>query len=496
VPHSTRGRAVAGAALGLTIAAGTLAACATQAEPPAPVTTASSSDAGDLAGYRSSRSNCYAKFNPDDTANVRLYNSIQTAGVKDFALATTATDTTILMANYEKRWENGAAGEGQYECASVPYLVENNGAQSYYYWQGDLWTGHPGWWGHTKNVSWEDSPLGWVRFKCDGKRVVTDEGEKITPRVGCPDPNLATGYVEAPWNTDSKGNTLQSPPSCTTTNTVIGCWTRSYYGGPPDGDFVFDTTAWTSPMRIALTTDFIADAAGNYVVWEIADASLASAVWADQKSPRGQSVRRGGSLYVGGYAVASNGKHSINLTLKPKGLVDPSGASVVCRKVGQVSFCRPFERAESIEAIAVQRGAATITTTESHELLAGDSVTISGAADGANNGTFTVTKATDKTFTVTNPRAVAQTGAQGSVAMAAEPAPNLGVDLVVTISVTLTLAQISNKEEGGSGKPVPTPSFDCSANVKTVGSQNIEVACAKAGEPFTYGGAWSVVIKN
>jgi hypothetical protein len=300
---------------------------------------------------------------------------------------------------------------------------------------------------------------------------------------------LSQGYVEVPWNTESDGNTLKSKPNCTTKNTVIGCWTNSYYGGPPDADFVFDTTAWTSPMRLQLTTDFIADAASNYVVWEVVEAAPAAAVWADDKSPKSQIVTRGSSLYVGGYATAADGKHSLTLTLKPKGLVDSSGNAVVCRKVGQVPYCRSFDRAEAIESISVSGSSATFTTVESHELVAGDQVKISGAIAAANNGTFTITRAADRTFTVTNARAVAQDAPAGEVRMAVEPAPNLGVDVAVTVAATVTLANVG-------AKPTATPSIECSANVKTVNAQNLEVACTKSGDPFTYGGSWSVLIKN
>lgn len=489
---NTRRRTAVGATLGAVVLAATLGACATgsaPSTPTAPSTAATSSDPGTVVGYTSSRSNCYASLNPDDTANVRLYNSIQTAGVRNFAQATSATDTTILMENFEKNWENGAAAEGKYKCAAVPYLVENN-TQNYYWWEGRRWTDHPGWWGHTKNVSWEGSPRGWVRFKCNGK---VDKDGNVQPRTGCPESSFGDGYVEVPWNTESSGRNLEAKPSCTVTNPVFGCWTNSYFGGPPEGDFVFDTTVWTAPMRIGLTTDFIADSAGNFVVWEVADATAPGAVWVDGKSPRSQVIRRGSSLYVGGYAVATNGKHSINLTLKPKGLTDPNGDPIVCRNVGQVQNCRSFERPTSIQSIDVQRGVATVTTTESHEFLAGDVVKIEGAANTGNDGDFTITKATDTTFTIANVKAVTQAVEQGAVAFAKEPVPNLGVDVVVTVAATVTLDKISN---GGDGKPAATLAIECSANVKTVRAQTLEVACAKAGDPFTYGGAWSVVIKN
>lgn len=562
--------------LGLVVAVGLLAACtggssSTEASSASasPVETAAS---GAVADYRSPKSGCTATFNPDDTANVRLYNRVKTPGVKNFQLANSQDDNAILLENYDKYYENGAIGErenGEYNCAEVPYLVRNNDQQTYYYWEGNVWDGHPGWWGHTKNVSWNESPKGWVKFKCNGK-VSTEGGkESIKVRTGCADPALATGYVEAPWDTASNGNSLTNKPACTTTNQLIGCWTASGHTGSLDGDFYFDTTAWSSPMRIQLTTDVQVDSEGSYVVWEITNAEVADAAWSAEGSPQGQEVKRGSSLYVGAYAVARNGSHTVNLTLKPKALVDGEGNRLACRKDGQVRACRAVDRNESVESISVWRGgdiasiavdaanglatyttkqgvdlakddrveitgaanpvndgtftvvratgtsftvknpdavkqaaaggtvtktrgiSATYTTSRSHELVVGDKVEISGASNSANNGTFTITKASSTTFTVKNAQAVDQTDPAGTVKFLGDPTPNLGNAHVLTVATTVTLA-----DANGTSAPKATASSDCSTNFRTIGTKNLEISCAKAGNPFEYGGAWTVTIKN
>lgn len=474
----------------MVVVAGLLAACTGTSSAPESSTSASaveSAESGAVASYRSPKSNCYAEWNPDDTANVRLYNRLQTPGVKNFTLATSEDDNAILMENYEKKWENGGDGaaEGQYQCASVPYLVRNDGeTQSFYTYDGSLWTGHPGWWGHTKQYSWNDSPKGWVRFKCNGK--VKSGQDNIDVRTGCPDSALGSGYVEVPWNTQSEGNTLTAKPACTTTNPLIGCYTTSGHTGSLDGDFYFDTTAWTAPMRVKLTTDFqVAD--GVYLTWDVTEARVSSAEWSDKKSPSGQVVKRGSTLYVGAYATASNGAHTVNLTLRPKATIDAEGNTVGCRKNGQILACRSLDRTETVAAIAIKDGQATYTTEQNHDFVVGDKVTITGSTDRANDGTFTIERASAKTFTVKNSKAVAQTTPGGTVKFLGDATPKLGVDVSLSVAATLTL---------DGNPPKSTPTIECSTNAKTVLSKNLTLACAKAGSPFTYGGEWFVDIKN
>ena len=420
--------------VGLAALTALLAACTsgsssteTSAASVSPVETAAS---GAVADYRSPKSGCTAKYNPDDTANVRLYNKVKTPGVKNFQLANSQDDNAILLENYDKYWENGAAEEGRYGCAAVPYLVRNNDQQTYYYWEGGVWNGHPGWWGHTKAVSWNESPKGWVKFKCNGKVSTAGGKESIKVRTGCADSALATGFVEAPWDTQSSGNTLTNKPGCTTTNQLVGCWTDSGHTGDLDGDFYFDTTAWSAPMRLQLTTDVQVDSEGNYVVWEITNAEVADAAWSSEGTPLGQEVKRGSSLYVGAYAVARNGSHTVNLTLKPKALVDADGNRLACRKTGsgQVRECRSVDRTESIESISVWRKGdissiavdevtklATYTMESAVDLAKGDRVQITDASNPANDGTFDVVRATGTAFTVKNPGAVKQASKGGTV---------------------------------------------------------------------------------
>jgi hypothetical protein len=420
---------------GLVVVTALLSACtggSSSTEAPSastsPVETAAS---GAVADYRSPKSHCTAEWNPDDTANVRLYNQVKTPGVKNFQLASSQDDNAILLQSYDKYWENGAASEGRYSCQRVPDLVRNNDQQTYYYSDGAVWGGHPGWWGHTKSVSWNESPKGWVKFKCNGKVSTAASTESIKVGEGCADSKLATGYVEAPWDTKSSGNSLTNKPGCTTTNQLIGCWTDSGHTGDLDGDFYFNTTAWSAPMRLQLTADVQVDSEGNYVVWEITNAEVADAAWSSEGTPQGQEVKRGSSLYVGAYAVARNGSHTVNLTLKPKALVDADGNRLACRKDGQVRACRPVDRTESIESISVWRkgdissiavdaanGLATYTTKQGVDLAKGDRVEITGASNSANDGTFDVVRATGTSFTVKNPEAVKQATAAGTVTKA------------------------------------------------------------------------------
>ena len=301
-----------------------------------------SADAGVVAGVSHPKSNCRAR--DDVTANARIYNEIDMVPIKDFRPVEGSQDEVVWVKQTgDKRWDNNDR-EGEWECAAPPMAVSNR--ETYYYYDGNVWSGHPGWWGHQEDYEWAADPSGYVWWTCTGAPV-NGWGNP------CPDSALSSATVKAPWDArDSDGNSLTRQVSCEVggNSRVVGCYTSSYHNSGHDWDFVFDTYAWTAPMRLDLSTSwtvldqaFVPVSPGEskekltdiYLAWKVNEATLTQgAEWVNRMSPQGQIVKAGASngLSVGAYAIADNTKSTMALKLSPAYFTTKDGAALSCSR--------------------------------------------------------------------------------------------------------------------------------------------------------------------
>lgn len=421
---------VAGCTAGTATDSASTSSTVTQAESPSPTATVESASPGAVAGAQHPKSNCDSR--DDVTANARIYNNLTLAPVRDFRDEPSDAAKQVWMRQDAKQWDNNDT-EGEWGCARPPMAVKNGTDQTYYYYDGSVWSGHPGWWGHQEDFDWADDPSGYVWWRCSGGPV-GGWGN------ACPDAALKDGRVKAPWDTrDNDDNTVKSRPSCESTNSVIGCYTDSYHNSGYDWDFVFDTYAWTAPMRLSISTTMNAGeglyaptgekkavSRPLYIAWKIANAELSDgAKWVNEASPREQIVRigTGNSLVVGAYARARNGGTSATLRLVPSYFTDKDGKALECK---------------------------------------------AGLA------------ATECTY-------VAEGKSPGSISGL------LDRDLQVTITVSLALQDVS----GNAGPPSvkdKSPAIACKSNFTVLNTKNLKLNCENAsGEAFssfTYGASW------
>ncbi|MFM1964683.1 MAG: hypothetical protein RL134_408 [Actinomycetota bacterium] len=340
-----------------TSTSGTSSSDAAPASSPAPVESAGE---GEVAGEQHPKSKCRSR--DDVTANARIYNNLDVVWLRnDFRARTDVdpsnTDVVWLMQTGEKAW-NFDDEEGEWECARPPMGVSN--LQTYYYWDGKVWSDHPGWWGHQEDRDWARDPNGYVWWKCTNvDRSQDGSVSTFTKDRGCIDSALASAEIKAPWDTrDNDTKDVKTYPSCEVRNSsVVGCWTDTYNSGYK-WDFVYDTYAWTAPMRVDIKTTWTGvvgkdatvkvykqDPAKNpggdfkneklFLAWRIVDASLTQgAQWAQRKSPVGQVVGPGDGnvITVGAYALARNAKTTLQLKLEPINITSSTGEVYACRK--------------------------------------------------------------------------------------------------------------------------------------------------------------------
>jgi hypothetical protein len=436
---------VAGVAASLVLAACTggseESASSTASTSPAEVQSASP---GEVVSATHPRSRC--EENDDLTANVRLYNEMQALPIKDFALQDTGDADAYavwLKQSGGKAFEADDNGEGNFGCASVPYAVKNGPDKTYYFYDGRVWSDHPGWWGHQEECDWCDNPKGYVDFSCSGPY-----------RNGwqpCVDSALV-GDVVARWDTtdvEAGSRKLKSHPPCDTRNAVIGCYLLIPEGkvdGLPysdDFDFGFESYAWTAPMQVTLSTRFTAskgsypltNAAGDtksvsqdvYLAWRVTNPKIGGGEWAQKASPQGQIVTTKASPIIGGYAQANqSGTTTIALRLVPAYFTNQQGDPLNC--------------------------------------IAGATVTCTYVPSGET------------------PKSVADFYTERPV---------------ITVNASLTLENVSRT----SGPPrVKESPIVCRPNFPTVNKKNLIANCNADAEPgrsaYTYGATWQVSITN
>jgi hypothetical protein len=282
-----------------------------------------SASPGEAAGkYVDNKSRCTAKWNFDTTANVQLKNAVQRIGIT--GSWDQEKDQVMYLKQKEKYWANGGglADEGEWKCKAVPWAISNDRSRVYGY-NGDEWKesgDNDFYWGHTQDVSGATSePNGWVKFECTG----TPGGETRD----CPESALNT-FVQVNWDAENDDWTkLEKSPSCGFSATSpVGCWETGKAGGQYEGQFNFNATAWTAPMRVQLVTTAKDDSTiPRPIVWEITKAETQDAIWPNLTSPESALLVPGKPLYIGAYAMASNGVHGFTLTLSPVATVDDSG---------------------------------------------------------------------------------------------------------------------------------------------------------------------------
>jgi len=372
-------RAVAAAVAGALVLAactsgastsGTSSSDAAPASSPAPV---ESAEEGDVAwGEPHPKSKC--EDADDVTANARIYNNLDVIWLDDKFRARTEIDPTNsdvvwLRQTGEKSWDNNDE-EGEHDCAKPPMGVSN--LQTYYYWDGKVWGDHPGWWGHQEDFHGADDPSGYVWWKCTAVDR-NDDGSVTTGNWNrpCIDSALASAEIKAPW--DTRGNEekdVRNRPSCEVRNsTVVGCWTDSSSSGY-EWDFVYDTYAWTAPMRLDLSTSWMLleqafvpvsadDTKGKltdiYLAWKVSEASLTQgAEWVNRTSPQGQILKPGASngLTVGAYAIADNRKSTMALRLNPAYFTTKEGTALSCARDASKLVCSRVKDGDTPPSVA------------------------------------------------------------------------------------------------------------------------------------------------
>lgn len=332
------------------------ATTSSEAASPAPVESASP---GEVAYAKHPRSKC--KDADDLTANVRLYNYMQRIPLKDFALVSGDEASALwLKQTGSKAFETDGNGEGDWGCAEVPYAVKNGADQTYYYSDARVWGDHPGWWGHQQECEWCDAPKGYVNFTCARH---TDTGFP-----GCPDPAL-TGDVTARWDatdTSDGDEKLNSHPPCDTSSGVIGCYLLIPDKTSNDYDFAFESYAWTAPMQTTVSTRFTSRDGSFperpdgttpvsqklYVAWEVANASIGSGRWVDNRSPNGQVATVKRSLVIGGYAKAASGTTTMSFRLVPKYFTNARGDALNCTKGTTKTTCTYVKSGDTPDGIS------------------------------------------------------------------------------------------------------------------------------------------------
>ena len=416
-----------------------LAGCTgTASESTTPTETASASvesaSPGELAYAKHGRSGC--EDADDLTANIRLYNNMQRIPLQDFALVDGDDAKAVwLKQTMSKAFEADGNGEGNFDCASIPWAVKNGPDQTYYYSDGRVWGDHPGWWGHQQECEWCDAPKGYVNFTCSN---YLNNGFPA-----CPDAAL-TGDVTTRWDatdTSSNDTQLNSHPPCTTGNPVIGCYLLipEKYKKSDDYDFGFESYAWTAPMQTSVSTRWSSREASFpesrdestavkqpiYVAWEVKNASMGSGRWVNNVSPNGQVVTVKRSLVLGGYAKAASETTTMSFRLYPKYFTNADGDALNCKIATSKTTCVYVETGQTPEGIA-------------------------------------------KFFKE---------------------------DPYITVNASLTLSDVSNTS--GPPKVAATP-ISCKSIFTTADSKNLTVKCdpeAEAGKStYTYGASWLVGI--
>ncbi len=331
-----------------------------------------SASPGEVAGASHPRSRCREK--DDLTANVRLYNEMQALPIRDFALKDTGDADTYavwLKQTGAKAFEADDNGEGEYECASVPFAVKNGPDKTYYFYDGRVWGDHPGWWGHQEACDWCDNPKGYVKFTCSGPY-----SNGWQP---CVDSALA-GDVVARWDAtdvDDGSTKLKSHPPCDTGNPVIGCYLLIPEGkkdGLPHSDtydFGFESHAWTAPMQVTLSTRF-SPMTGTfpltndpsdtksvsqdvYIAWRVTNPTIGGGLgqWVQKVSPSGQIVTTRSSPVIGAYAQANkSGTTTMGLRLLPAYFTNRQGDPLNCVATGTKATCTYVPSSETPKSIA------------------------------------------------------------------------------------------------------------------------------------------------
>lgn len=343
-----------------------------------------SAASGEVAGnYVDNKGRCTSYWNYDTTANVQLLNKMQRVGVTpEWTLAGSQSDNVeVRLKQDRKDWPSGGASglsdEGEWDCKAVPWTISNDRSRVYAY-DGGEWTG-PGdsdfYWGHTQDVSGAaEEPYGSVTWSCSGSTISSSSTKP------CPERALQS-EVRVTWDAENDDWTkLERAAPCEfSSNSAVGCWETSGPGGQYEGQFVFNATAWTAPMRVQVTTS-AKDDQDNRIVWRIAQANTDAVIWANStSSPLDQLVKPGDGLAVGGYATASNGKHAITLILKPAYSVDAENNPLKCTKqtTGKKSTYQCV-KAESVADATLPVLAKTITATVAVSLTMANVSTTSG----------------------------------------------------------------------------------------------------------------------
>lgn len=454
-------------AIGVAASALVLASCTsgnssqTGSSVPAPVDSASS---GEVAGTAHPKSKCRSR--DDVTANVRILNQLELVPVDEKFRAVSvdpATQNVVwLQQTGDKKWDNND-NEGEWECASPPMAVSNLG--TYYLYSGDVWSDHPGWWGHQEDFDWADDPSGYVWWKCttvpnreDGG---VEPGNWTTP---CGDAALKSAEIKAPWDTrGNEDNNVNTRPDCEVRKSrVVGCWTETRHNSGYDDDYVFDTYAWTAPMRLdartswRMPTEIKVYAKDDttlkpklerlYLAWRVDEALLTQgAAWARLATPVGQVVApgEGNTLRVGAYALAENVKSGLELTLKPIYFTSADGVPYACRKgaTATENYCWP------------------------------------------------------------------DPSLAGSTSMSSESRALLDKTVSLSIAASITLENVrrnagppSIKKEVRNGVSVELNPISCSSTSASLANANLQIDCAasggSAGSALAYGSSWNATISN
>ena len=457
--------AVAAGASLLMLAACTSGTASTESSSPAPVASASS---GEVAGTAHPKSKCRSR--DDDTANVKIVNELAVVPVDGKFRAVnvdpTTTNVVWLQQTGDKFW-NSDDREGQWECAPPPMAVSNLG--TYYYYSGDVWADHPGWWGHQEDVDWSEDPSGYVWWRCTTVPNRPDGG--VSPgnwTTDCGDAALKSAEIKAPWDTrGNKDNNVNTRPDCEVRKSrVVGCWTNSYHNSGYDDDYVFDTFAWTAPMRLDVSSSWrmpneikvyaskaaVTDDSKSFksekphLAWRVDEALLTQgAAWARLATPVGQVVAPGvgNTLRIGAYALADNAKTGLELTLSPIYFSSAEGVPYSCVKgeTATQNACWPDP----------SLAGATTMSPESRALL-------------------------DKS-----------------------------VSLRIAASITLenvrrNAGPPSIKREVRNGVSVELNPISCSSTSTSLANANLQIDCAasggSAGSAVAYGSSWSATISN
>lgn len=303
-----------------------------------------SASPGAVAGdYVDNKSRCTSYWNFDTTANVQLKNAIERVGVtKDWELG---ANEALYLKQKGKNWPSSPANlapEGAYNCKAVPWTISNDNSKVYDYWGGE-WTG-PGdddfYWGHTQHTSGAaDEPNGWVSWACTADRVEN--------KGSCPEKALES-TIKVVWDAENDNWTkLERDPACEFgTSSGVGCWETGSAGSQYEGQFLFNATAWTAPLRVRLSGGS-RDDKSNHIVWEIKEARGSSVIWPYGSSPSGSLIFPNKPLYVGAYAEPRNGRHAISLVMLPKYVANDKGEPLKCGTDGKCSVVDSWEEASA-----------------------------------------------------------------------------------------------------------------------------------------------------